>query len=113
MSKINLKRLRENANLTQSELAERVGLKRYSISDWENERTEPDIESIKRLAHFFNVSTDYLLGRSDTPNEAKEEDLDDYKFALYGEVRDLTPAEKDEILRLVKFYASELKNKKK
>ena len=108
-----IRQLRDQYRLTLKRLSESTGIDYTTLSRIENGERGLNEQYLKILSDYFHVSTDYLLGRSDTPNEAKEEELDDYKFALYGEVRDLTPAEKDEILRLVKFYASELKNKKK
>ena len=59
-----LKALRIDADLIQKELAEKVGYNQRNISDWENGRTEPNIEAIFKLANFFECSIDYLLGRS-------------------------------------------------
>ena len=58
-----LKELRTGKNLTQQQLSDLLKIQRYNISDWEQGRTEPDIKSIIMLADFFNVTTDYLLGR--------------------------------------------------
>jgi transcriptional regulator with XRE-family HTH domain len=59
-----LKELRTKRKLTQEELAKELVLGQYTISDWENERSNPDLESICYLARFFGVTTDYLLGIS-------------------------------------------------
>ena len=60
--KSRLKELRKEKELSQKQVADAIGYKQYSIADWENGRTEPDIATIIALARFFDVSTDYLLG---------------------------------------------------
>ena len=61
-----IKELRTELNITQGELAEKLGIDRSTISKWENpEGTEPDSQTIAKLAEIFDVSTDYLLGRTD------------------------------------------------
>lgn len=111
MSNINLKKLREECKLTQEELANHLGLKRYNISDWEQERTQPDIESIKKLANYFNVSIDYLLGKSDVRN-INNPDIDEssFKVAFYNEVEDLSDDMKEQVLDYVRYLRN--KNKK-
>lgn len=60
--------LREDADLSQTELAQifRVGQK--TISNWENGRNEPPYEILKKYAEKFQVTTDYILGLTDDPN---------------------------------------------
>ena len=58
-----LKRLRQRKNISQDELAKKLNVKQYVISSWEIERSEPNIEQIKFLSTYFNVPTDYLLGK--------------------------------------------------
>ena len=57
--------LRKEKRLTQEELANLISKKRSTVSGYETEGKEPDIETICFLAKFFGVSTDYLLGYSD------------------------------------------------
>jgi transcriptional regulator with XRE-family HTH domain len=54
--------LREEKQLTQEELAERIGISRAALSHYENNRREPDFETLKHIADFFYVNVDYLLG---------------------------------------------------
>lgn len=58
-----LKRLRQRNNISQDELAKKLNVKQYVISSWEIGRSEPNIEQIKLLSTYFNVPTDYLLGK--------------------------------------------------
>ena len=57
-----LKTLRKKNSLTQKELAEKVGVKQNSYANWENGNREPNIEMLVRIADYFDVSLDYLLG---------------------------------------------------
>lgn len=59
-----LKELREKKKINQSELAEKLGVSRGAISYYENGDRVPDIEFLYKAADFFDVSADYLIGRS-------------------------------------------------
>lgn len=59
------KQLRLASGLTQAEMAEKLGVSKSTISMYENGNREPDYEILERIADFFNVDTDYLLGRTD------------------------------------------------
>ncbi|EGO5193104.1 helix-turn-helix domain-containing protein [Enterococcus faecalis] len=56
-----LKQLRTKKGIKQSELAEILHLRQSSISDYENNRSTPNPETIKKIAEYFNVSANYLL----------------------------------------------------
>ena len=58
----NIKNYRKENNLSQDELAEKLGVSRQSISLWETGQTQPTLENIMALAKIFNVSSDVLLG---------------------------------------------------
>ena len=57
-----IKNLRENQNLTQTELGKLLNMTQRKISYIENDKYEPSIEDIKAICIFFDVSADYLLG---------------------------------------------------
>ncbi|EAD1199026.1 helix-turn-helix transcriptional regulator [Listeria monocytogenes] len=59
-----LKQLRKNNNKTQEDISKILGISRGAYSHIENGRNEPDMETIVKLANIFEVSTDYLLGKS-------------------------------------------------
>ena len=67
MKKFNerLKELREDNNLKQRELAEILMIDQRSLSFYEIGKYEPNLETLKRISLYFNVSTDYLLGLTD------------------------------------------------
>ena len=59
------KRLRNSCGLTQVEMAEKIGISRSTIGMYETGAREPDFETLEKIADFFNVDIDYLLGRTD------------------------------------------------
>ena len=62
-----LRRLRQEKDLTQEELGKMLGdISGQSVNNWENNRRQYDVKSLKKIAAFFDVSSDYLLGLSDT-----------------------------------------------
>lgn len=60
-----LKELRNEKNLTQASVANAIHTSQRNIGRWENNEVLPTADFIIRLAEFFNVSTDYLLGLED------------------------------------------------
>jgi transcriptional regulator with XRE-family HTH domain len=73
---IRLSELRKKRGLTQSQLAERVGMSKSTIASWEIGTRDPNSEMIARLAEFFNVSTDFLLGQTNDYKEIKSTNFD-------------------------------------
>lgn len=59
-----LKELCESKGLTQKEVAEIIGYSETSYARYENGKREPDISTLCKLAEYFNVTVDYLIGRS-------------------------------------------------
>ncbi len=69
-----IKHLRTKANLTQKELAEKMNVTFQTISKWESDTNEPDIESIRRLSNVLGCSIEYLFNQDeDEPIQPKEE----------------------------------------
>lgn len=60
--------LRKEKRLTQEELADNLNVARGTLANWEVDRTNPDPQTLQRLADFFGVSTDYLLCRTNDPH---------------------------------------------
>ena len=66
----NIRKYRKENNISQEELAEKLGVTRQSISLWENNQTQPSLENIVALSKIFNVTTDNLLATSEVLKEA-------------------------------------------
>ena len=63
---------RRNQNLTQEQLAEKLGVTRQAVSRWESDTAYPETDKILRMAALFGVSCDYLLGASNEPSPAPD-----------------------------------------
>ncbi len=87
-----LKELRENLELRQIDVAKETGIDQKTLSNYETGKTNPDSYALIKLADFFNVSIDYIVGRIDT---------------------DFTAQERRDINRCIDNIASELKKIKK
>lgn len=59
----NVRAMRENSRLTQQQLADKLSVTQRKVSYWESGKIEPDLESLWRLADFFDVTIDELVGR--------------------------------------------------
>ena len=59
-----LAELRRQHNLTQNDIADRLNISAQAVSNWENDLTSPDIDTLLKLADIFNISTDELLGKN-------------------------------------------------
>lgn len=64
-----LRRMRERNMMKQCVLSELCGLNRNAIKLYESGKVEPTRKSLESIADFFDVSIDYLLGRSDFPQK--------------------------------------------
>lgn len=61
-----IRELRDSFNINQVELAKNLGVTKQCVSNWENDNILPSIDMLIKISKFFNVTTDYLLGLSDT-----------------------------------------------
>ncbi len=59
---LTIRQLRQEQDITQEQLAEALGITSRAVSQWECDRTTPDISQLPALANFFDVTTDHLLG---------------------------------------------------
>lgn len=57
----NIKKFRENKKLTQDELAEKLNVTRQAVSNWETEKTQPDIDTLQKIAQILEVSVEELI----------------------------------------------------
>ncbi|AET70771.1 putative transcriptional regulator [Desulfosporosinus orientis DSM 765] len=80
-----LSELRNRRGLTQDQVADALGVKRPRYNSWENDIAKPDIQMLKKIAEFHNVTPDYLLGfepNSSIPPWATAKDKRDFKKML-------------------------------
>lgn len=60
-----IKELRKEKKLQQEDVAAHLGISRFSVSNWENEKALPPVEMIIKMCQLYSVTSDYLLGVSD------------------------------------------------
>lgn len=104
-----LKELRKEKGITQKQFSEIFQVASGTIAMWEIGKRQPDIQMIDRIASYFEVSVDYLLGKTDikkSPSDKPEVTDDDIQFALFGGKVD------DETYEDVKRFAAFIKAKK-
>ncbi|HFJ9370069.1 TPA: helix-turn-helix domain-containing protein [Bacillus nitratireducens] len=105
----NLKKFRNAYSLTQADLGNKVQLSRSQISNLETNFNEPDLESLDRIASFFDVSIDTLMGRKFTTNEKQLENvLDEIQTVFAG----LDESQREQFCKQLKFYTQFLNEKK-
>ena len=109
---LRLKELRAVKKLRQSDIAAFLGISRTTYTQYETGVSEPDIDTINKLAEYYNVSTDYLLGRTDDRNYADTSINSDWPpeaKVLFRDVHKLTPEQRDIVLKLIKEFIGESK----
>lgn len=117
---LNLKYLREQRNMTKSAVAKELGFSRQVYGNYENGIRTPDTETLKRIANYFNVSLDFLLGNSNEPiieNKKIPKDLrkilEDETITLNGRL--MSDSDKEKMFRIIEaaFYEAKEMNKRK
>lgn len=103
--------LRKAAKISQSALGKIVGAAQNTVCNWENGNREPDFETIQKLADYFHVSVDYLLGRDDTKNDPATEYSDEVK-KIYDILSQLTHENQEKLLELAILYVENQKKSK-
>lgn len=93
----NLKKLREDASISQKTLADAIGVSQQSVNKYENHNIEPDIETLIRIADFFETSVDYLIGHTSVRRKIEEVhifELNDRESKVMEQYRALTSKQK-------------------
>ena len=105
---LRIKELRKQQNITQQQLSNYLGITQATLSGWENEKFEIDNNSLMKCADYFNVSLDYLLGRTEEKNTDEKDDItfDDFTFAMYDEAQHLTEEDKQALLQMARLLKS-------
>ncbi|MTI61861.1 MAG: helix-turn-helix domain-containing protein [Firmicutes bacterium] len=119
-----LKELRNNKNITLNDIAKAIGTTKATLSRYENGIRIPNAEVLNDLAEYFNVSLDYIAGKTDEPRPAdkikkalsddpellafwdelsKREDLQ----LMFKQTRDLDPAAIKQIIEIIRTFEKE------
>lgn len=93
------KELRLEKNLSQDKIASELDVSQSLINNWETGRSTPAPEMLEYIADYFNVSVDYLIGRSKYKNlEAGNNELDNI---LFSKAKDLSDEDKKAVLGII------------
>jgi transcriptional regulator with XRE-family HTH domain len=105
----NLKNLRIAKGLSQQSLADKLDISQQSIYKYENHITEPNIDMLKVIADFFDVSVDYLIGYSSCAHKVEnvqETELNADELALIQKYRSLPVSSRYAFQQLMADYIS-------
>lgn len=119
-----LKNLRKEKGLYQKDVAEEIGLTASAIGFYEQGKRKPDNDTLQRLADYYDVSTDYLLGRTnerssaDKIKKALSEDEELLEFwdelkdredlqLMFKQTKDLSPETIQQIISIIKTFEKE------
>jgi len=122
-----IKQLRLENNLTQEEFGKIFGIVKSTVSMYESNKSTPDDELKKKIAEYFNVSLDWLMGVSDIRNpadeitEAVEDDPELLEFwnelkqredlkLLFKQTKKLSPKDIKQVIRIIKAIEEEESN---
>ncbi|BES66088.1 XRE family transcriptional regulator [Gottschalkiaceae bacterium SANA] len=94
-----LRALRKEKNMTQEELAILINSTKANISKYETSKVEPNIETIRFFADYFDVSVDYLLCKTHVRNYTET--------LAFHATEDLTEEELEQVKQYIKFLHSQ------
>lgn len=106
--------LRSQKKLTQERLAQALGISRASLAKYETNKNEPDLDTIRKIANFFDVSIDYLLDNTTSKKQSvdiKEALEDKNKKATWGG-KELTDEQREKLKRIFAVIRDELLTEK-
>lgn len=93
---------------SQEDAAKGIGISRARLSHYENERSEPDFDTLTKLSHFYRVPIDYIVNGTDYRDEAKRI-ITDSNTNIAASDGDMT---EEEAIRALEFILKREKNRK-
>lgn len=107
-----LKKLRREKGLTQQQLADILNVDLSSIGKWEIHDFTPNKTTLFQLANFFEVTTDYLLGRTDSPNLAIPKEMEGIGVAFSSGIsmEGLNADQIEDVMNYIDYIKSKKKN---
>ena len=106
-----IKMLCNEKRITMSELERKTDLGNGTISRWDT-RT-PGVDKLKKVADYFDVSTDYLLGRTDNPSIDKGEPEEEFSTFFRIDTKDIPEEDREKLEEELKEYFEFMKNRLK
>lgn len=106
----NIKELRKSKRMTQKDLALAMNVSQQTVGAWETERAIPGADTLSELADYFNVTTDYLLGRPDKKDDdTKTADIKDDDVIFTYEGRQIPKEDLELIRRIMRGTRNDIK----
>ncbi|SFK73902.1 Helix-turn-helix [Bacillus sp. 5mfcol3.1] len=108
-----LRDLRKEKKITQKELALTLKLSESTIGMYERNERQPDYDTLNRIANYFKVTTDFLLGRTISHEKhATEDTFEDPELNLwFKDIKDASPEKREELKRFWEFIMQTEKNR--
>lgn len=97
-----IKTLREGKNISQKELAQAIGVSDVMISMYEQDKKNPSLPTVVKIAEYFNVSTDYLLG---SKHVSLDDDIPENIKAVARNLMDLPEENRKLAIDMIKFMS--------
>lgn len=110
-----IKNLREKHDIKQVDFAKKIGVSNVVLSRYESDERKPDYEILQTIADFFEVSTDYLLGRTEIKkpnNDANNDEFDKWlndprSKILFKEFNESSEEQKEALLKMWEILKSQ------
>ncbi|RIJ65500.1 helix-turn-helix domain-containing protein [Rummeliibacillus sp. POC4] len=103
-----IKQLRERYNISQKDFAQKINVSNVVLSRYESDERKPDYDTLEKIADYFEVSVDYLLGRSSTQNKSTNENEEFQVFAndpsLQKWYKELPKSKEEDLRKLRKMW---------
>ena len=107
-----IKELRTEFGITQAKLAKMLKISDRAVGYYEKGEREPDNDTLIKIAEYFKVSVDYLLGRTDIRNSDIPKEVDGEFINFYEGYKDLDDAHKDILRATLKAFVDAKKGDK-
>lgn len=101
-----LKNLRDNMELEQKEVADKIGVKNNTLSQYENGKREPDYDTLQKLASLYNVTIDYLITGKERVKDKSNANL------FFFDKDDLTDQDIEDIKKHIEYVKWQAKQRK-
>ncbi len=92
--------------MSQQQLADVIGVSQQSVNKYENHSIEPDVATLIKIADYFGVTVDYLIGHANE-REAERRGITDEEFSIVSNYRKLSQKERESIFLIMKVYTRE------
>ena len=94
---LRLKELREEKSISQQKLVENLGISQASVSKYEKGLAEPNLQLLCRMAEYFHVSADYLIGKSEHKSPLQTDSLSEEDAQLLYRFQTLAPHQQEKV----------------